>query len=507
MEQSANATIAMESSSDDSRWWTAAIAGTAVSVPAMAVLVGGTWAYLQCVNSKRQAIAHITRNTHAARSSRRNLIDAAGDEFAELSVVVGEVAEDTEDTELDVAARKALTAAREAATRIKGRINFALIAANLVGVLVVLPTCLALLFTGGPFGIVGVVYIALQAVCYVVMLDPTMPRKTRMALVSVVAIFYPLLGGLFTFFVPFFALSPSFLGFCLTRDPTCALGAYVTAAICAGLSVDLIGAVVALLPIVYASSERALPPLKELCEQQRRVIADVGEESIYQRVPFLHVIYLLEGAGYYAMPVHAAIERFHRVTQATTLLVGGKLVALGIALAALDPAPAPWNFTWGGVFPLGLAVGLILPGALTPRTRRAIGAYLGGHSATSKSRQAAAVAGLLGGLSPAKALRRAKVSFRGLRCSALTAAGLASNTDTELSQHTVPLELGECDAFVSHSSRDDPHAKHLVLRTWAAHFEAKHGRSPMLWLDMVSALVARPVWPTVMLPPSTRVCF
>eukprot|EP00966_Prymnesium_polylepis_P160363 3707431-Prymnesium_polylepis.1 len=46
-----------------------------------------------------------------------------------------------------------------------------------------------------------------------------------------------------------------------------------------------------------------------------------------------------------------------------------------------------------------------------------------------------------------------------------------------------PCELGECDAFLSHSWSDDGKLKWLVLSEYATAFKAKHGRLPAIWLD------------------------
>ena len=92
----------------------------------------------------------------------------------------------------------------------------------------------------------------------------------------------------------------------------------------------------------------------------------------------------------------------------------------------------------------------------------------------------------LGGLSPAKALAKGRATFRGLPFSSLTAADLASNSGTGLNTRAVPLALGKCDAFMSHSWHDDDDAKWAALDAWAARFEAEHKHSPMLWLDKVT---------------------
>ena len=46
-------------------------------------------------------------------------------------------------------------------------------------------------------------------------------------------------------------------------------------------------------------------------------------------------------------------------------------------------------------------------------------------------------------------------------------------------------QLGEVDAFLSHSWHDSPQAKWDALVGWSAAFEAHHGRSPILWFDRV----------------------
>jgi len=50
-----------------------------------------------------------------------------------------------------------------------------------------------------------------------------------------------------------------------------------------------------------------------------------------------------------------------------------------------------------------------------------------------------------------------------------------------------PTELGECDAFVSHSWRDDGADKWRVTSSWADAFQTSMGRSPSLWLEYAKA--------------------
>ena len=56
----------------------------------------------------------------------------------------------------------------------------------------------------------------------------------------------------------------------------------------------------------------------------------------------------------------------------------------------------------------------------------------------------------------------------------------------ELAKKTEAATLGEVDAFLSHSWRDEdaaPGQKYAALEAWAARFEAAHGRGPTCWLD------------------------
>merc|ERR1712048_598070 len=42
---------------------------------------------------------------------------------------------------------------------------------------------------------------------------------------------------------------------------------------------------------------------------------------------------------------------------------------------------------------------------------------------------------------------------------------------------------GKCDAFVSHSWHDNPHAKWSALEEWKNEFAQWHGREPIVWFD------------------------
>lgn len=54
---------------------------------------------------------------------------------------------------------------------------------------------------------------------------------------------------------------------------------------------------------------------------------------------------------------------------------------------------------------------------------------------------------------------------------------------TEVGDASYAAELGQVDAFVSHSWFDPPDAKWRALQAWGAEFKAAHGRAPLLWID------------------------
>ena len=136
------------------------------------------------------------------------------------------------------------------------------------------------------------------------------------------------------------------------------------------------------------------------------------------------------------------------------------------------------------------------------RARRAMGRGLGPRG--DEQQQAAAVAALCGGGEPQKVLSNAASLFRCLSIDQLfpadlaasgatnsksatpTAAPAAARTDgggtTTLAERTRTAELGEVEAFLSHSWSDEmaaPGQKHAALTTWAA----TRKTTPTIWLD------------------------
>ena len=98
--------------------------------------------------------------------------------------------------------------------------------------------------------------------------------------------------------------------------------------------------------------------------------------------------------------------------------------------------------------------------------------------------EAAGVAALMGKYGPAKTLKIAKGSFRGIGFGSLCETDFDDNAARwELSASTVKSRLGAVDAFLSHSWKDPAKPKWAAIRRWASTFHAKHNRMPVLWLD------------------------
>ena len=133
------------------------------------------------------------------------------------------------------------------------------------------------------------------------------------------------------------------------------------------------------------------------------------------------------------------------------------------------------------IFYFGFLLGGLIP---TPHIRGRFTRALGSLGSVGDERQqAAACASLIGGRSPGDALVAAKSAFRVLPFSELALEDFASNSDSGLASKTRPAALGECDAFLSHSWRDDGTAKYEAVAAWAkAHVEGGKAK-PTLWLD------------------------
>ena len=115
-----------------------------------------------------------------------------------------------------------------------------------------------------------------------------------------------------------------------------------------------------------------------------------------------------------------------------------------------DPRNAPDSGSAPGA--LTTAILLLLVGVgMKPAVRRRFHALLGSLAARGEAKAAAAVAGLVGGRSPAEALKHGTDTFRGVPFDSLSSNDFATSGDTGLHAKTVKATLGEVKAFLSHS--------------------------------------------------------
>ncbi|CAE7830117.1 unnamed protein product [Symbiodinium sp. CCMP2592] len=103
---------------------------------------------------------------------------------------------------------------------------------------------------------------------------------------------------------------------------------------------------------------------------------------------------------------------------------------------------------------------------------------------TERTAAAAGVASLIGACDVSVALKKAESQFRIIDCDMLQKDDLSDNQPSlHLFELSRPASLGSCDAFVSHSWRDDADAKWDALQSWKHAFNSRFGRSPSVWLD------------------------
>ena len=129
---------------------------------------------------------------------------------------------------------------------------------------------------------------------------------------------------------------------------------------------------------------------------------------------------------------------------------------------------------------------------MTVKNRGRVHNWLGSLGSSEETRAAALLAAVVGGMDAKQAFDSAQRAFSGISFDVLsiddfTHSDLAGKEARDLdlkARTTHGLKLGEVDAFLSHSWRDDPHAKWATLEAWAANFaQRRGGASPMLWLD------------------------
>jgi len=97
---------------------------------------------------------------------------------------------------------------------------------------------------------------------------------------------------------------------------------------------------------------------------------------------------------------------------------------------------------------------------------------------------AASVACLIGSTSPMTVIEQAKKHFRCVSFTDVMFEDVSNNTpNPSLGLRAGPVQLGCCDAFLSHSWHDDPIDKWKAMQSWAGSFRAREGREPKIWFD------------------------
>lgn len=101
----------------------------------------------------------------------------------------------------------------------------------------------------------------------------------------------------------------------------------------------------------------------------------------------------------------------------------------------------------------------------------------------------AGLAALMSNCTVEEAMAQATLHFRSVCASRLSFEHFVSSPTSlvpigpEFFAVTELTELGECDAFVSHSWHDDPRSRWLALQQWRESFVKRHGREPRIWFD------------------------
>lgn len=185
------------------------------------------------------------------------------------------------------------------------------------------------------------------------------------------------------------------------------------------------------------------------------------------------------------LPPRAKLRRLWLVLRATTTGTGVVwLVCQCVVPAVLRGASV------GLVGDVAFGASLCICGALLTRgVRGAVIRSLGnlGSRGATEHQQASTIASMVGGLSPVRALEAGMSRFRVLPLADLVVNDLLTSSDTGLFSKTRCVALGECDAFISHSWRDDGNVKFERIGAWAASKQkgsSDSGGSPLnCWLD------------------------
>merc|ERR1712216_844671 len=137
---------------------------------------------------------------------------------------------------------------------------------------------------------------------------------------------------------------------------------------------------------------------------------------------------------------------------------------------------------------------LIEVGNLVEQRRRQQGRERLSSVDTNQSPAALVLAAMFEGVSPDVLMERACRRFRAMswsvlqsHCSILT-DGVSldgSQAAADLYELSAPCGLGRCDAFFSHSWKDNAAMKCNALKCWCEAYQSCHSEAPRIWLDKV----------------------
>ena len=151
------------------------------------------------------------------------------------------------------------------------------------------------------------------------------------------------------------------------------------------------------------------------------------------------------------------------------------------------PELVGWPMIWPPVIRMIFAV------VMNEYVRRFITSLFGGCGSKGIDSSAAAVVQTMVSGDALEALRDAHGRLYCIKMSSLGEADMANNQDSGLFAKTSKVGPGDCDAFLSHSWRDDAALKWQRMLEYKAEFEAINGgREPHCWLDKVRAAAPRP---------------
>ena len=200
--------------------------------------------------------------------------------------------------------------------------------------------------------------------------------------------------------------------------------------------------------------------------------------------------------GYYAMPARSVLSmqwlamRCFGLFHCLTMIPVFVLTYRTYGAADLDA------ISWA-VFSLSNLIFLVL--LPSPRNRRRAWAVLKRLAQTREEHEAATIGALLGTMTSARAFEYATRTFCVIDSGVVAHSDLAggyvhvtvegemttgSAAARTVNTRTRRVELGDCDAFVSHSWHDDSTDKWEAITKFTTEFEASMGRQPTYWLDI-----------------------